>query len=493
MLIISPIILKNTNQIKFNTIIFNLYRSMKKIIISCLTCLVCYNALANVELPSIFGDNMVLQQKSKVAIWGKANTNKTIKILTSWDMHTYTTTSNDTGYWKTFIQTPAAGGPYTIAFNDGKTTELHNILIGEVWVCSGQSNMEMPMKGYGNQPVLNSNDILVEANNLSLRLFHVQRAVSNTPQNNCVGSWEVSSPESASTFSAVGFQFAKRLQEFLKVPIGIIESNWGGTPIEAWMNKESLSPFTNVKVPQPNDTAKADRLKPTCLFNGMINPIAGYAIKGFLWYQGETNVPHPTGYDELMKSMVEGWRKLWQQDSLSFYYVQIAPWNYGAKKDSVPYLREAQQKAASKISFSGMAVSIDKGNEFTIHPPDKTTISNRLLYWALGNTYHIKGIAYHSPYYEKIKTQKDTIAVSFTNTPNGFTSDHKDIVGFEIAGSDHIFHPATAKIVKNTIEVHSTNVHQPVAVRYCFTDFIEGNLYNTEGLPVAPFRTDDWK
>ena len=435
---------------------------------------------------------MVLQQQSKVPLWGKANRTSRVTIITSWNNKLYTTTSSSDGSWKIYVETPVAGGSYTITISDGEKLVLSGVLIGGVWVCSGQSNMEISMLGYDNQPILNSNEILMQADNSQLRLFHVQRAVSNTPLNDCEGRWQISSPETASSFSAVGFQFAQRLQQILKVPVGIIETSWGGTPIEAWMDKESLTSFPDVRVPTKNDTLKPDRLHATCLFNGMVSPIVGYGIKGFLWYQGETNVPQPSNYDKLMKSMVDEWRVLWQRDILPFYYVQIAPWVYKSNRDSVAILREKQQKAQDEIPYSGMVVSIDKGNEFTIHPPDKTAIANRLLYWALGKTYQKKGIAFQSPLYKDLKKNGDTIIITFTNAPRGFTSNDEPINAFKIAGNDKIFHPAKAKIYKNSIQVISDEVPKPIAVRYAFTDWVIGNLYNTEGLPVAPFRTDNW-
>ena len=450
------------------------------------------SCFGKIRLPSIIGNSMVLQRQSEVALWGSAKRNAAVTITTSWNHKLYKTTSSPDSSWRIYIETPVAGGPYTIAISDGEKLVLSDILIGEVWLCSGQSNMEISMLGYGNQPILNSNDILTQAGNPQLRLFHVQRAVSNTPLKNCSGNWQISSPENASSFSAVGFQFAQALQKILKVPVGIIETSWGGTPIEAWMDRKSLAAFAQVKAPAGDDTAKADRLRPTCLFNGMVAPLIGFGIRGFLWYQGETNVPHPSNYDQLMKSMVSEWRALWKRDSLPFYYVQIAPWIYRANRDSVAILRERQQMAQDEIPYSGMVVSIDKGNEFTIHPPDKTTIANRLLYWALGQTYQMKGIAYQSPLYKNMSTKGDTITITFTATPFGFTSYDREINAFEIAGSDRVFHPAKARIHKNSIQVSSDQVPAPVAVRYAFKDWVTGNLYNTEGLPVAPFRTDDW-
>lgn len=452
-----------------------------------------FTAAATIELPAVISSGMVLQQQSRVPLWGKAKARYNIRVTPSWNQKTYTVTSDSQGNWRVWIETPAAGGPYWIRVADDRPVELKDVLVGEVWVCSGQSNMEMPMRGYFNQPILNANDLLADAGNDAIRLFHVERAVSVTPSADCKGSWQRSTSESAAGFSAVGFQFAKRLQQVLKVPVGMIQAAWGGTPIEAWTDRQSLLQLADRTISLPVAGQKADRLKPTCLYNGMISPIEGYGIKGFLWYQGEGNVPRPAAYAALMKQMVSGWRKAWQNEALYFYYVQIAPWNYGPRKLLAPYLREAQQKAQAAIPRSGMVVSIDKGSATTIHPPDKTAISNRLLYHALGEAYQMKGIAYQSPVFEQMTIKKDTVLVRFTHANNGFFSTTKEIQGFEVAGSDQKFFSASAKLVRTGIEVTSPQVPDPVAVRYAFKDWVNGSLYNVEGLPVAPFRTDDWQ
>jgi sialate O-acetylesterase len=461
-----------------------------------LAVLVTATAWGKIKLPAIIGNNMVLQQQSEVPLWGGATANTSVKVVTSWNHKTYTIRSDAAGNWRVMVGTPAAGGPYTISFSDGAPLTLKDILIGEVWVCSGQSNMEISMKGYRNTPILHSNDILMNAGDSQLRLFHVQRAVSNTPLADCKGDWEISTPESASTFSAVGFQFAKMMQQILKVPVGVIEAAWGGTPIEAWMDKESLATFPRVKTPSEHDTLKADRLRPTCLFNGMIAPIVGFGIKGFIWYQGEANISHPGShpynYDKMMASMVRQWRERWDMGSLPFYYVQIAPWIYRRNRDSAAYLREAQQRALKEIPDAGMVVSIDVGSKYTVHPPDKTTISKRLLYLALDSAYHKGGIACQSPLFDKMKIKGSTVLLSFTNAPHGFFCTDSTINGFEIAGKDKVFHPAKATIYKNFIRVEDDEVTDPASVRYGFKDWVKGDLYNTEGLPVAPFRTDHW-
>ena len=451
-------------------------------------------AWGQIKLPAIFSDNMVLQQQAQVPFWGTSTPGHTVQITPSWDQHQYTVKADASGNWRLRIQTPAAGGPYTIRLKDEQTLSLRNVLVGEVWVCSGQSNMERPMQGVTNQPVLNSNEILLHARDSALRLFHVERKVALDPQQDCAGSWAVSNAENARTFSAVGYQFAKKMQDLLGVPVGIIEAAWGGTPIEGWMDPESWRAFDGkVAVPASSNPPKANPHLPSCLYNGMINPIAGYGIKGFLWYQGENNRRNPSWYRSMMAAMVKGWRQQWDQAELPFYYVQIAPYDYGKSRDSVPYLREAQTQAMSVIPHSGMVVSVDVGNKYSIHPADKTTIANRLLYWALGDTYHWKGIAYHSPQYKGMLIKAGQVTLVFDHAPLGLTSFDQPIMGFELAGADRKFYPAEAHIQsKSRVVLQSKDVPDPVAVRYLFKDWNPGNLFSTSGLPVTPFRTDHW-
>jgi sialate O-acetylesterase len=453
--------------------------------------LVSVNVSARVVLPSIFSDNMVLQQKDQVNIWGKAAVHKTVSITTSWNKKKYSVHSDKQGNWKTKISTPSAGGPYTITFSDGESLTLQNILIGEVWVCSGQSNMEMPVEGFKNQPILHSNDILMEADNPQIRLFRLERAASTTPLKDCkTSSWQESNPETVKKFSALGYQYAKLLQGRLKVPVGIIGTYWGGTMVEAWMSENSLQAFPQIRVPK--DTAGTGKNTPAVLFNAMINPLVGYGIKGVIWYQGEQNRVNPGIYDQLLPAMVKEWRTLWKQGEWPFYYVQIAPYRYNDKLGPAAPVREAQLKAMNQIPNSGMVVTMDVGEEKLIHPSDKTTISKRLAYWALSNTYGRKGLAYASPVYQSMKITGDTVTIRFDHAANGLTSFGKELSAFEIAANDQVFYPATAKITGEGIRVYSTQVKGPVAVRYAYKDWVVGDLFNIEGLPVAPFRTDNW-
>jgi sialate O-acetylesterase len=454
---------------------------------------ICLTASGEVSLPAIIGSNMVLQQQTQVPLWGKARHNATLKLTTSWDHLSYSTLIAADGSWRVLIKTPAAGGPYTIVLDDGKELVLSNVLIGEVWICSGQSNMEMPVKGFKNTPVLHSNELLLEADNPRLRLFRLERGQSRQPEEDCKATpWEEANALSVKEFSAVGYQFAKALQERLKVPVGIIMSTWGGTTIEAWMNKNSLASFPEIKILPATDTSKINKNEPTVLFNAMIHPLVGYGIKGVIWYQGEQNRVDPQLYDRLMAAMVQEWRKIWKSGDWPFYYVQIAPYAYHDTLGPAAPLREAQQKAQGQISHSGMVVSMDAGEEGSIHPADKTTIGRRLLYWALADTYGWKGLAYASPVYNSMKIVKDVVNISFDNAPNGLTAFGKPLAAFEIAGEDRKFFPAKARITGAGITVRSDSVRAPVAVRYAFRDWVVGDLYNTEGLPVAPFRTDNF-
>jgi sialate O-acetylesterase len=462
------------------------------------------NAFAKITLPAMFGDNMVLQQNSSVAIWGKGNPSSLIYISCPWftggtkqhPIIEYVSITDKNGNWRTSIKTPKAGGPYTITIYDKDTLKLNNVLIGEVWFCSGQSNMEMPMRGFKNQPVLNSNEILLNADNSQLRLFETKRNATILPVDTITGEWKISNAESASEFSAVAYMYGKMLQEKLKVPVGIIVSSWGGTKIQSWMDAESLKDFPkdiNEYITKA-DTAKERHKIPTTLFNGMIAPFVGYGIKGFLWYQGETNRYDPAGYLKLFPKMVSSWRTLWQsKDSLPFYYVQIAPYGNKDTTKSVKGIREAQMKAMSLIPNSGMVSTMDIGNEIFIHSPYKKEVSERLLFWALAKTYGYKGISYCGPIYKSMTINKNIATIKFDFAENGLSSFGSEIVNFEMAGDDKIFYPASAKIqTDGTLDVWCDKVTNPVAVRYGWKDYVKGELFNTAGLPASSFRTDDW-
>ena len=449
------------------------------------------NASSKIVLPPLVADHMVLQQQSTVALWGWAKKSSDVTVTTSWNKKVHKTKADATGAWKVKVQTPVAGGPYSITLSDGTPVILSDVLIGEVWLCSGQSNMEMPVEGFKNQPVLYSNDILMQADDPSIRLIRFERATSMMPQDTVTNSgWQPENAESVKKFSAIGYQFAKLLRQQLHVPIGIIGTYWGGTMVEAWMSEKSLKAFPEITI--PTDTAGKGKNTPTALFNAMLHPLVGYGIKGVIWYQGEQNRSNATIYDRLLAAMVHDWRDRWQGGDWPFYYVQIAPYRYNDKLGPSAPLREAQQKALQLIPNAGMVVTLDIGQERSIHPPDKTTVSKRLAYWALATTYHRNGLPYASPYYSSMKVSGNIVTLRFNNAPNGLTTYGKPLANFEVAGADHIFYPADARIIGEGIRVTSDKVTEPVAVRYGYKDWVEGEVFNTEGLPLAPFRTDEW-
>lgn len=448
---------------------------------------------AEVKLPAIFTDNMVLQQNSEVNIWGTAAKNGSVKITTSWNKKTYTARVGENEKWRIKISTPSAGGPYEITFSDGKTKALKNVLIGEVWVCSGQSNMEMPVKGYMNQPVAGSNEAIATSSNPNIRLFTVKRASSLTPLNDVSGAWMECEPENVSQFSATAYFFGLMLQKALKVPVGLINTSWGGTRIEPWISEEGLKSFDFVKLPDKTQTGTLSPQTPTVLYNAMISPIVGFGIKGAIWYQGESNRNEPQQYVKLLPGLVTNWRAMWGIGDFPFYYMQIAPYDYGMSGLNSAYLREAQLKAVDAIPGIGMASIMDIGEKSCIHPANKKIGADRLAYLALTKTYGKSGFTGLGPVLKEMTFSGPVAKLVFDNAVNGLTSYGKELSCFEIAGKDKRFFPAQAAINGSSVSLFSPSVNEPVAVRYAFRDFIVGELFNTEGLPASSFRTDTWE
>ena len=449
---------------------------------------------AEVKLPKFFSDNMVLQQQTECNLWGTADEGKTVSITTSWDNKTYQVKADKEGKFEVKVQTPAAGGPYEITFNDGKACKLSNILIGEVWICSGQSNMEMQMKGFKQQPVEGTTEELLRCKDAELRLFTVKRHVSLTPEYDVTGQWNEANSASVRDFSATAYYFGRALRSALGVPVGLISTSWGGSACEAWMKADWLKAFPKVKQTiTEEDVKKLQQRCPTALFNGQMNPLVGYGMRGAIWYQGEDNVPRYDYYAELLKAMVEGWRSEWQQGDFPFYYCQIAPYDYSLIQWSgSQYLREQQMKAESIIPNARMAVLMDAGLEYGIHPRKKRQAGERLALLALANTYEVKGLPEFARYKE-VAFQNDTCVISFDRSKewvyfeHGTTSDN-----FEVAGQDKVFHPASKVWVsRNHVYVVCNEVKSPAAVRYAFKDWADGDLMH-DGLPVSSFRTDNW-
>lgn len=653
-------------------------------------------------MPSIFSDNMVLQQKSDVPIWGKARPNTKVKIKTTWKKSAETIADKE-GNWIVKIKTPKAGGPYEMKIQVGDSNIVYkNILIGEVWLCSGQSNMEMPLQGWPPRDTIwGASKEIPNATNPNIRFFTVSRAVSDKPENNCNGTWVESNPETASLFSATAYFFGKKLYEELKVPIGLIHSSWGGTPVEAWMsgkyisqvdqyktiveqldkskdeirklkewlsskpiidvskndaatrwqnldfqdsacssinfddsrwkemnlptnwektelgtfdgvvwfrkkieipetwiNKElilELGPIDDMDVtfvngikigsyetagywqtdrvytipaeivkdknltiavrvidnqggggiwgtpdkmkihPKDSDSSnKSDEIislatswkylplaeftdgkfyvfgyaneefnnrpklsidlsayTPTTLYNGMIAPLIPYRIKGVIWYQGESNTGNPELYKILFPLMIKNWREDWKQGNFPFYYVQIAPYNYGESTPSQK-LREAQLQTLS-VPKTGMVVTLDIGNPENIHPGNKKEVGERLALWALAKDYN-KKVVYSGPIYKSMKIVNDKIELTFDYADGGLVLKEKNGENnFLIAGEDKIFKKAEVKVVGKKLIVFNSDVKNPVAVRYCWDNVSEGTLFNKAKLPASSFRTDNWE
>jgi len=647
-----------------------------------------------IEMPAIFSDNMVLQQKSSVPVWGKAEPSTKVTLKTSWGVRTVTRVKSDS-IWHTKVKTPKAGGPYEVIIQVGDTTIVYkNVLIGEVWLCSGQSNMEMPLEGWPPNTIINgASQEILKATNPNIRFFTVTHAFSIEPEFNCHGSWTKSDPKTAAKFSATAYFFGKKLYEELKVPIGLIHSSWGGTPIEAWMSAKYISqvdqyknildsfdkskneiiklkkwlnskPIIDVTKKDPtnrwqgldfNDSKcseinfddknwkemnlpinwentevgnfdgaiwfrkkvdipeswlnkelvlelgpiddmdatyvngkkvggyevdgywQTDRIysipayivkqetltiavrvidnqggggiwgtpdkmriglknsqeiiplsgiwkylpvaeyssgkfyvfgaeneeyynrpklsidlsayTPTTLYNAMIAPLIPFSIKGVIWYQGESNTDNPELYKTLFPLMIKNWRNNWKQGDFPFYYVQIAPYNYGEATQS-QRLREAQFLTLSTPK-TGMVVTLDIGNPNNIHPSNKRDVGERLALWALAKDYN-KKVAFSGPLYESMKVVKNRIVISFDYANDGLVIKEKNGENnFLIAGKDKIFKKANVKIKGKKLIVSNAEISKPVAVRYCWDNISKATLFNKAGLPASSFRTDN--
>ena len=455
------------------------------------------NCLAKPVLPEIMSDNMVLQQKTNVNIWGKADAGKTIEVKPSWTSTITKATADKDGNWIAAIATPAASfTPYSISISDGEEVVLNNVLIGEVWLASGQSNMEMPLNGFWNNPIMNANeDIALSAQNKGIRFASVPLTEAREPQETVKGIWKECNPTNAAGFSATAYHFAQSLYQSLNIPIGIIASSWGGTRVEGWTNREILETYPDVNLDNKAIDEMHPSARPMVMYNAMIYPLKNYTINGFIWYQGESNAHAPKLYAQRLANMVELWRKDWNLGNLPFYYVEIAPFEYGEM--NAAFLREAQYKAQELIPNSGMITTNDLVETYethNIHPRNKTDVGKRLGFMALNNTYGYKDIWANGPEYKSMEVKDGKIVLTFNYTDTGFAGTD-GLNGFEIAGSDEMFHPSKAEIdySNRTVVVSSEEVPNPVAVRYCFKNFQIGNLYNTREMPAVPFRTDNFE
>jgi sialate O-acetylesterase len=492
-------------------------------------------AQADVKLPAIIGSNMVLQADMKDPIWGWADAGE--KVAVSLGDQKAEATADSGGKWQVRLAAMKAGtGPLVMTVAGKNTLKLENILVGEVWVCSGQSNMEMSVKSSND-----SEKEIAEAKYPKIRIFMVAKATSATPLTDCKGQWIECTPETVPNFSAVGYFFGRMLHKDLSVPVGLIGSNWGGTPAESWTSRETLEADADLKATitrfqsQIDNYAKAkedwekvkdkkladwkaqaDKAKaegkqqprrpegprdpaanpnrPSTLYNGMIAPLVPYGIRGAIWYQGESNAGRPVEYRKLFPAMITDWRKHWGEGDFTFLFVQLA--NFMARKTEPAEsgwaaLREAQTMTLS-LPKTGMAVIIDIGDAGNIHPKDKQNVGKRLALAAEAGTYG-KDVVYSGPMYESMKVEGDKVRLKFKHVGGGLMAKGGEkLTGFAVAGEDKKFVWADAKIEGDAVVVSAKDVAKPVAVRYAWADNPECNLYNKADLPAVPFRTDDW-
>jgi len=456
-------------------------------------------AQGKVKLPAMMGDHMVLQQNSSVKLWGWAD-GKKVTVTTSWNNRTYQASTDKDGAWLVKVDTPKGGyTPYSITISDGTPVTLSDILIGEVWICSGQSNMEMRMMGNAAQPIDNSLETLLNSGNYRDRIRFITVPRTNDTERRTdfeKRKWEVSSPETTIDCSAAAYFFARQLTESLHLPVGLVINSWGGSAIEAWIDEPTLKTVEGMDGEAAKDPKRGVHQRLECLYNSMLWPVKNFTAKGFLWYQGESNISNYQFYAPMMTAMVQLWRNVWEAPDMPFYYVQIAPYKYeNSSNTGAALLREAQMEALKTIPNSGMIPTTDIGDEFCIHPSPKDVVGLRLATLALTKTYSIGRLPSNGPMMTKVDYEGNKAIVTFNNAPAGLFPTFAQLEGFEIAGADKKFYPAKAKIIgrTNTVEVSSEEVAQPVAVRYAFRNYV-GNitLRNTFGLSAFPFRTDTW-
>ena len=464
--------------------------------------LLSFSSSAQIELSNLFSDNMVLQQESHVNIWGKAKKNQELIIYTSWSGKIIRTIVKDDGSWEVKIKTPSAGGPYNIQVTcDGETKTINNVLIGEVWLASGQSNMEMTLSGNNREPVNGSLDAIANSNNTKIRFFNVKVKVSDERIDDIEGEWLEANFKNTPNFSAVAYSFAKYLNQVLDIPFGIINSPKDGSVAEAWISPDVLKKITTNK--ELSYYAKQPHNNPSVLFNGMINAIIPFTIKGVIWYQGEGNSGRYKNYMKLMNGLIKNWRDEWGLGDFPFYFVQLAPNGSLGQGNgtSQAFLREAQLRTMLSVENTGMAVTLDIGSTITNHPPEKLLIGKRLAYWALAKNYGFNGLPHSGPVYESMKVKNNKVYVNFKFAKNGVTSYGKPLSGFEIAGEDKIFYSADALIDphwsagwenRSVLTLSNKNVPNPLYIRYGWKNYIEGALYNVEGLPASSFRSYDF-
>lgn len=454
--------------------------------------LLSFSAFAKLSVKEPCSDGMVLQQKANPVIWGHSSPDAAVKVRTSWDGKTYKATADSKGVWKVYVHTPAASyQKYEVKVEgDGGKLTIKDVLIGEVWIASGQSNMEMPVRGYFNCPVEGSAEIIANARlDDKVRMFSVSQDQSDEPLDDVRkhSGWQKANPRGILWMSATAFFFARELNSVLDVPVGIVAFPYGGTRVESWLPKEILEEYG-----EPLERIENNHYhNPFRMYNSMQRPMQGYTAKGFIWYQGCSNVGHDDVFVQRMSRLIERWREDWgdKDASMPFYQCEIAPWvGYGG---SAPALRKAQHDCAASIKNGGIVVTNDLVYPYEtgqIHPCQKRQVGERLAYLALNRDYGFETIACYSPEVAEVSVNGGEVLIKLSNCSNGVDRE-RGIEGLEICGADGVFHPVTELWCEwgGILHISSAEVPEPFEVRYGWGDFVPGNLHNSEGLPVSPF------
>lgn len=456
------------------------------------------NAYTNaaIVLPEVLSDNMVLQQNNVVKIWGTSTVKKNVTVHASWTTTVFSTNCKSDGTFEISIFTPKGSfEKQTISVSDGITVTLKNILVGEVWFCAGQSNMAMSFSGYRNQPIANSKEEMEAAKEEDgIRMFNVEKSATYSLTNPIKGKWLVSNTKNLAAFSVVGYYYAQQLQKSLHVPIGIINSSYGGSTIEGWLNQSNVEKYSDYPY-KTNIPDSMSHLRPSVMYQGMVRPYRNVRVKGFIWYQGEGNVGRSASYAQKLQDLAYLWRFTFDDPNLPFYAVEIAPYLYESSSEPAK-IREAAFKATHELANAGIVCTNDLVPSIEancIHPSNKKPIGERLGNLSLLKTYHLDTIQGLSPEFDHLELTDDFILLYFKNSYGGLQH-VGEISGFELGNAAHEFHPVQARLGSktNTIIIPLEKGSRFHSVRYCFKNYQVGNIKNSAGLPLFPFRTDDW-
>jgi sialate O-acetylesterase len=452
----------------------------------------------------IFGRGMVLQRECAAPLWGTGVPGREVRVDASWSAQDEVAIVAADGSWRIGLTTPAAGGPHTVRIASGAEIVLDDVWSGEVWLCSGQSNMEWKIRPGHLGGVLDAEQVIAAATQSRIRCFEVPNQTSLRPERDVRGAWRTCSPSTAGEFSAVAYFFARELERELDVPIGIVDATWSGSRIEAWLDADAArslectrAALAAVERARADTEARAasmldvDPSTVTSLHNGMLAPLVPFALRGFLWYQGESNRGNARDYVALQTAMVERWRASWGGDTEPFYFVQIAPFAYANDRGQTGALRDAQRLCLRQPN-TGMVSTLDAGDPGDIHPKNKQEVGRRLALWALARTYGRSELVHSGPLFESASFDGGRARVTFQHASGGLVSGGDHLVGFEIAGEDRKFVRAMAHIEGESVVVFASDVPRPVAVRYGFQAAVQPILFNKSWLPAAAFRSDAW-